>query len=179
MMTFINLVKGRDDTLILIQDSEDSVFGAFNVEEWHYAPGFYGNGESFVFNFDMTNQKNQGYKYTDVSEENNLNMKTEIENINVYYSTNENTQFQHCDEKSITIGSSLNGDAAIHIGKYFKTGESSIECQTFDMKSQLVERSRSEIDGSFIDDQQKMRAGLSRLKDFTIKRFEVWGFDFA
>lgn len=52
MLTFYNAIKHRDNTLILIKDEFDRVFGAYCCEEWRMKLGFYGRGESFVFYFD-------------------------------------------------------------------------------------------------------------------------------
>ena len=57
MLTFYESLRERDDTIILIQDSQDSVFGCFAVEEWHKSIHFYGSGESFVFNFDISKEE--------------------------------------------------------------------------------------------------------------------------
>jgi hypothetical protein len=53
MMTFYNCVKDFDEVVILIKDADDSVFGCFTTEKWHYDKKFYGNAESWVFNFDI------------------------------------------------------------------------------------------------------------------------------
>lgn len=53
MMTFYNLVREHDETIILIKDSQNSVFGAYVNERWHYDKKFYGSGESFVFSFEI------------------------------------------------------------------------------------------------------------------------------
>ena len=72
----------------------------------------------------------------------------------MFYSSNYNSRFQHSDDKSITIGSSEKGDSALFIGEYFKTGTSSAECETY-----------------------LMNGTLSKSKNFSIKKFEVWGFN--
>lgn len=51
MQTFYALTKNRDNTVLLIKDQDDRVFGAFCCEAWHSANYFYGRGESFVFTF--------------------------------------------------------------------------------------------------------------------------------
>ena len=53
MISYYNCLKEHDETIILIKDSEDSVFGAYVNERWHYDKKFYGSAESFVFNFDI------------------------------------------------------------------------------------------------------------------------------
>jgi hypothetical protein len=53
MMTFYNCIQEHEETIILIRDSDDCIFGAFTNERWHYDKKFYGSAESFVFNFDI------------------------------------------------------------------------------------------------------------------------------
>lgn len=52
MQTFYKNVKKRDNTVILIKDTNDKVFGAYCCEEWKIHYYFYGRGESFLFKFD-------------------------------------------------------------------------------------------------------------------------------
>ena len=51
MITFYSRTKNRDNTVLLIKDEQDRVFGAFCCQEWHQSLGFYGREDSFVFNF--------------------------------------------------------------------------------------------------------------------------------
>jgi len=62
----------------------------------------------------------------------------DIENISIYYPTLENSMFQYCDAKSLTIGGSTGqdpendtGGSAIYIANHFKTGMCSANCETF------------------------------------------------
>ncbi len=52
MQTFYNNLRSRDNTVILIKDEKDKVFGAFCCQEWRKSLSFYGLGESFVFTFE-------------------------------------------------------------------------------------------------------------------------------
>jgi hypothetical protein len=52
MQTFYNNLKQRDNTLMLIRDECDRIFGAFCCEAWKISNKFYGTGESFVFSFE-------------------------------------------------------------------------------------------------------------------------------
>jgi len=52
MQTFYNNTRHRDNTVIIIQDMKDTIFGAYCCEEWKMKSHFYGTGESFVFKFD-------------------------------------------------------------------------------------------------------------------------------
>lgn len=51
MQTFYRNTRHRDNTVILIKDHNDKVFGAYCCEEWKMHKYFYGIGESFVFKF--------------------------------------------------------------------------------------------------------------------------------
>lgn len=44
MINFYNQVRERDDTIIIIQDANDCIFGCFTVEQWHKSNHFYGEG---------------------------------------------------------------------------------------------------------------------------------------
>jgi hypothetical protein len=52
MQTFYLNMRNRDNTVILIKDENDRVFGAYCCDEWRNSSKFYGRGESFVFCFD-------------------------------------------------------------------------------------------------------------------------------
>lgn len=52
MQTFYNLVRDRDNTMILCRDHHDHIFGAFCGVKWHIDKTFYGSGENFVFTFE-------------------------------------------------------------------------------------------------------------------------------
>ncbi|CDW85582.1 oxidation resistance protein [Stylonychia lemnae] len=118
MQTFFRRVKSRDNTVIIIKDLNDSIFGAYCCEEWKKHQGYFGLGESFVF------------KFID-----------EQEDIKVFGYTQENDKIQFCDDNCLMIGG----------GK--RDGRSS-ESETFN----------NEV--------------LSAERDFYVKAFEVWGFDF-
>ena len=49
-LTFFEKVEERDNVLLVVEDTEGGVFGAFTVEEWHRNPSFYGCGaDTFLF----------------------------------------------------------------------------------------------------------------------------------
>ena len=68
MQTFYHNLKHRDNTLILIQDEHDHIFGAFCNEEWHMRNHFYGTGECFVFSFEKDDLDITVYHYTGANE---------------------------------------------------------------------------------------------------------------
>lgn len=80
MQTFYNLMKNRDNTVILIKDEHDRVFGCYCCEEWRNTNRFYGRGESFVFFFD------------------------DEEDIRVFPCTGLNDNIQFSDERNIMVG---------------------------------------------------------------------------
>ena len=45
-------MKQRDNTILIIQDQHDHIFGAYCCEYWHINKDYYGRGESFVFTFE-------------------------------------------------------------------------------------------------------------------------------
>eukprot|EP00913_Durusdinium_trenchii_P011367 g10678.t1 len=47
---FRNLAE-RKKTIIIIQDTEDYIFGGFATSAWEPCGRFYGSGEAFVFSF--------------------------------------------------------------------------------------------------------------------------------
>lgn len=51
MQTFYSNVKNRDNTVIVIRDENNYVFGAYCSSVWKPSNRFYGRGESFVFTF--------------------------------------------------------------------------------------------------------------------------------
>ena len=40
----------------MIKDLDNLVFGAFLSQSWKSSTGFYGNGESFIFKFNSSNE---------------------------------------------------------------------------------------------------------------------------
>lgn len=80
MQTFYSLLKNRDNTVMLIKDQHDRVFGAYCCEEWHPSNKFYGRGDSYVFYFD------------------------EEEDIKVYPYSGSNDNIQFSDEYCIMVG---------------------------------------------------------------------------
>lgn len=64
MNTFFECVKNNPDTVILIQDLENHIFGAYCDTEWLHprekrlkgdSKLFFGNGQNFIFKFKTTN----------------------------------------------------------------------------------------------------------------------------
>ncbi len=51
MHTFYNNVQHYNPTILVIQDKNKCVFGAFVSEQWKCSTHFYGTGESFLFTF--------------------------------------------------------------------------------------------------------------------------------
>ena len=51
MRTFFNKLEKYNPTMLLIQDTNNCVFGALVTEIWHSSTRFYGTGEAFLFTF--------------------------------------------------------------------------------------------------------------------------------
>jgi len=51
MSTLYRNVADRDNTIMIVQDSESRVFGGFAPASWEPKGKFYGSGEAFVFSF--------------------------------------------------------------------------------------------------------------------------------
>lgn len=115
METFFNNVVDRDDTVMLIETTEDQVIGAFMTEEWSIRSRFYGSGESsFVFNIERQQKSSDAEAKEKVFE---------VTNITEYGPTFKNTMFQYADRNTLTIGSSQReGTSAILITKNFRWG---------------------------------------------------------
>lgn len=85
MDTFFNKVADRDDTVMLIETTENQVVGAYMTEDWQIRQRFYGSGEnSFVFSIDR-----QLKTMNKVEKERVF----EVTNINEYGPTHKNTMF--------------------------------------------------------------------------------------
>jgi len=101
MQTFFNKTKDRDNTVILVQDEQDWVFGAYCCEAWRMSSHFFGRGENFVFTFEKG------------------------EDIRVWRWQGGNEQFQFSDEDCLMIGGSLSkAGSALYLAKYFSQGQS-------------------------------------------------------
>ena len=51
LQTFYDLVQNHPDTVIIIQDDQNQIFGSYQSETWSKSNKFYGSGESFIFKF--------------------------------------------------------------------------------------------------------------------------------
>ncbi len=94
LQTFYSKLKKRNNTLILIKDEDNYIFGAYCCEPWHISNYFYGKGESFTFSF------------------------KDEDDIKVYNWSGQDLFFQYSDDESIMIGG---GTSAIYIQNQFKT----------------------------------------------------------
>uniref|UniRef100_A0A023FB64 MTOR-associated protein MEAK7 n=1 Tax=Triatoma infestans TaxID=30076 RepID=A0A023FB64_TRIIF len=61
--TFLKAIIAQGPTLIVIQDTNKYVFGAFASQSWNVNPNFYGNEDSFLFTLQpkMNNFESSGY----------------------------------------------------------------------------------------------------------------------
>ena len=54
--TFLEKAKKWKHTLLVIQDTNNWVFGGYCTENWHVSSKFYGTGENFLFTFKDKNK---------------------------------------------------------------------------------------------------------------------------
>ena len=50
-LTFFEKLEEYEETVLVIRDTRNYIFGAFLTEEWRHTSNFYGDGYSFVFTF--------------------------------------------------------------------------------------------------------------------------------
>ena len=73
MNTFTDKLSGYNTTLIIIKDSQRSVFGGFCTEKWLFSEQFQGTNDNFLFTFRKGDQceiwrgtgENHMYQYCD------------------------------------------------------------------------------------------------------------------
>ena len=137
--TFYSQVEEQENTVIIIKDENDEIFGCFNAEQWRPTNKFYGNGQSFLFKFDQSGAVPQEDQRKQSVFENN--QQTKIDNIEVFFNSNANLKYQHSDEKSLTVGGSdhnSGASSAIYVSNFFKTGMCYPNCQTFEKHPRLA-----------------------------------------
>ena len=84
LKSFYNRCKDRNinNSLLVIKDSENNIFGAYASDMFKPSDIFYGNSECFLFTFYKENK------------------------INVYNATNKNEHYMYCDDEQICFGCS-------------------------------------------------------------------------
>ena len=148
--TFYEKVEDRDNTLLVIEDTDGGVFGAFTVEEWHRDPSFYGCGAE-MFLFKLGRIQRSDISMLRVAEE----PEWETDSLDTFEPTFANNKFQYSDGKSLMLGASEKGNSALFLSDNFANGYSASNSETFDNPE------------------------LSKQKHFTVKAVEVWGFDWS
>lgn len=119
--TFYEKVNDRDNVLLVVEDTEGGVFGAFTVEEWHRSNQFYGCGaDMFLFKLGRIQRNARGENIW------------ETDNLETFEPTFLNNKYQYSDSRSLTIGSSPDGQSSLYLSDNFATGISSGESETFD-----------------------------------------------
>eukprot|EP01022_Parablepharisma_sp_SALTPOND_P001097 TRINITY_DN105585_c2_g1_i1.p1 TRINITY_DN105585_c2_g1~~TRINITY_DN105585_c2_g1_i1.p1 ORF type:complete len:398 (-),score=20.93 TRINITY_DN105585_c2_g1_i1:3502-4695(-) len=145
MRTFYNNLEKYNPTILVIQDTNGDVFGAFASEQWHRSGHYYGTGESFLFKFDVVFIV--GVYKQDAKE-----------TLETYRWTGTNDMILYSDDNKIAIGGgyysrndkSNRSTIGLLICEDFLTGRTG-RCETFD----------NEL--------------LSRSEEFKIANFEVIG----
>jgi len=105
MSTFYNKTRELQPTLLLCQDMNGGVFGAYLSESWVKQKGFYGTGETFLFKLRPTNQRST-WRWTE-----------------------KNNYFMYSTEDEIAVGGG-EGRYGLRIGREWTEGQSE-PCLTF------------------------------------------------
>jgi len=82
LKTLINKTQENQNTILIVKDDENNIFGAYASEAFELSGNFYGTGETFLFSFFKDNR------------------------IHVYNSTGINENYIYGDEKQIAFGCS-------------------------------------------------------------------------
>jgi hypothetical protein len=144
-------------TLLVIQDVQGDIFGAFNTETWkpHYGElEYFGSGQSFLFTFARKQQQQHGH--------NNHNNIPEIE---AYMWTGANSYFMLATDESIAVGGGGKG-FGLFIDGDFKAGTTA-RCTTFGNVPLVSKSSDSKKTGDGDDDEEV---------EFICKIVELWAF---
>lgn len=129
MNTFIERIKGHNATLVIMEDKSKFKFGGFCAEEWVKSNKFFGTGDNFVFTF------------------------KDLDEIEMWHATGENSMFQFCDNSGFGLGGGLHGGRfAVFLGDDLWRG-SSVKTECF------------------------YNECLSGTTDFECIDLEVWGFE--
>jgi len=92
-------------TLVLVQDTEDHIFGGYAPESWEPTPRFYGSGEAFVFSFGFVDK--------------NLPLPT----AQIFPWSTKNSYFMHSDDSGVAMGGG-NGSHAFFLASDLLRGVS-------------------------------------------------------
>ena len=82
LKSLYNKCEGINNSIIIIKDDEDNIFGAYASEEFTPTSKFSGTGECFLFTFYKGNK------------------------IHIYYSSGKNDHYMYCDDEQICFGCS-------------------------------------------------------------------------
>lgn len=97
--------QGYDETLLLVQDAEEHVFGGFAAQPWELSTRFYGSGEAFVFSFGR------------------LAAGAAASEPSIFTWTSANSYFMYSDEMGIAMGGG-NGRHAFYLSSGLLRGYS-------------------------------------------------------
>ncbi len=109
MSSFYEKCKKWKYTIMVVQDLNGWVFGAYATERWHVSSFFYGTGETFLFTFQKGNK------------------------ITVYPWTGQNDQIQWSNNEIVGVGGGSSGRFGFFLKDNFLNGSSS-ETNTFNNK---------------------------------------------
>lgn len=97
LSTLYRTVGDCKQTLLVVQDSKDHIFGGFAPEAWEPHPRFYGSGEAFVFSFGQLDSTSKP-----------------ISQLKSFSWSCDNNYFMHSDETGIAMGGG-NGSHAVFL----------------------------------------------------------------
>lgn len=110
-ITFYEKLKERENTVLVVKDHNDHVFGCFCRESWRTEFTFYGDGDNFLFTYGTSDKPL------------------------FYYWTGELDKFMYATQESIGVGGSLRkGMFALYLHSDFRRG-SSYTTEMFDNKT--------------------------------------------
>ena len=101
MLTFFAKCREYDTTVLVVQDQNKYVFGAFCTEKWACTHQFFGQGDNFLYTFKDT------------------------DDLTVYNWTGDGeNRHQYSDGESIGLGGGLKGRFSLYLMNNFESGTS-------------------------------------------------------
>ena len=147
MNTLYHNCESMEESILIIKDSINNIFGAFIDVEWSISTDYRGSIDCFVFQFVDNNEDNNDHDDEEKDNDNKQKQKSKHKLI-VYKSSGQQCYFIRNDMESITIGAgecpAIYFDCDLNFGR-------STNCSTFDSPS------------------------LSNNTQFQITTLEVWG----
>lgn len=102
--TFLQQVRGAKYSIIALETTDGEVFGAFTSHPWRKTWGYYGNGESFLWNIQSSRKE---IKKNPKGSIGRYNKQIEGGSINVYPFAGENNYVQLCNHDKLAVGAGI------------------------------------------------------------------------